>query len=59
MPATIIDEYKIFPRLMMLVVTILTYELARSKFGTERPSFDLHGCVNWLLRRLDEQRSKD
>ena len=28
MPATIIDEYKIFPRIMMLVVTILTYQAA-------------------------------
>ena len=26
MPSTIIDEYKIFPRIMMTVVTILTYQ---------------------------------
>ena len=26
MSATIIDEYKIFPRIMMLVLTILTYQ---------------------------------
>ena len=26
MASTIIDNYKIFPRLMMLVVTILTYQ---------------------------------
>jgi len=26
MASTIIDEYKIFPRFMMLVVTILTYQ---------------------------------
>lgn len=26
MPATIIAEYKIFPRIMMMVVTILTYQ---------------------------------
>ena len=26
MPSTIIDEYKIFPRVMMMVVTILTYQ---------------------------------
>ena len=26
MPATIIDEYKIFPRIMMMVVTVLTYQ---------------------------------
>ena len=25
MPATIIDEYKIFPLIMMMVVTVLTY----------------------------------
>ena len=26
MPSTIIDEYKIFPRIMMLMITILTYQ---------------------------------
>ena len=26
MPATIIDEYKIFPRIMIMVVTVLTYQ---------------------------------
>ena len=26
MPATIIDNYKVFPRLMMAVVTLLTYQ---------------------------------
>ena len=26
MASTIIDDYKIFPRIMMLVVTILTYQ---------------------------------
>ena len=26
MPSTIIDEYKIFPRIIMLMITILTYQ---------------------------------
>ena len=38
MPATIIDDYKVFPRLMMLVVTILTYQAVHWFMSLPDPS---------------------
>ena len=33
MPSTVIDEYKIFPRIMMMVVPILTYQAVHWYMG--------------------------
>ena len=56
MASTIIDNYKIFPRLMMLVVTILTYQATHWFMNLPDPSNAQAGLV-WLLWYLDEQRS--
>ncbi len=46
MPATIIDDYKIFPRLMMLVVTILTYQSVHWYMGLDNPTIQQSGLVS-------------
>lgn len=46
MPATIIDDYKIFPRLMMLVVTILTYQSVHWYMRLDDPTIQQSGLVS-------------
>jgi hypothetical protein len=46
MPATVIDEYKVFPRLMMLVVTILTYQSVHWYMSLPDPSLEQSGLVS-------------
>ena len=38
MASTVIDEYKIFPRIMMLVVTVLTYQATHWFMNLPDPS---------------------
>jgi hypothetical protein len=45
MPATIIDNYKVFPRLMMAVVTLLTYQAVHWYMSLSLP-------ILKILRRL-------
>ena len=52
MPATIIDEYKIFPRLMMLVVTILTYQSVHWYMSLSDPSVQQSGLVSICMGAL-------
>ena len=46
MPATIIDNYKIFPRLMMGVVTVLTYQSVHWYMTLENPTLQQSGLVS-------------
>ena len=46
MPATIIDEYKVFPRIMMLVVTILTHQSVHWYMSLPDPSLEQSGLVS-------------
>ena len=69
MPATIIDEYKIFPRIMMLMITILTYQAVhwymslpdnyKKHHSGSWVSERLHGSIHRLLWHLDVQGSQD
>lgn len=52
MPATVIDEYKVFPRLMMLVVTILTYQSVHWYMGLEAPTNGQAGLVSVCMGAL-------
>ena len=40
MPATIIDDYKIFPRIMMAAVTVLTYQSVHWFMQIEAPTLE-------------------
>ena len=51
MPATIIDEYKVFPRIMMLVVTILTYQSVHWYMSLPDPSLEQSGLVSYAWVR--------
>tara|TARA_R100001463_G_scaffold97562_3_gene152048 strand:+ start:389 stop:595 length:207 start_codon:yes stop_codon:yes gene_type:complete len=46
MPSTIIDNYKVFPRIMMGAVTILTYQTVHWYMGLADPSFEQSGLVS-------------
>lgn len=52
MPATVIDEYKVFPRIMMLVVTILTYQSVHWYMGLESPTNGQAGLVSACMGAL-------
>jgi hypothetical protein len=52
MPATVIDEYKVFPRLMMLVVTILTYQSVHWYMSLPDPSLEQSGLVSICMGAL-------
>jgi hypothetical protein len=52
MASTIIDEYKIFPRIMMLVVTILTYQSVHWYMGLEDPTIQQSGLVSVCMGAL-------
>ena len=52
MASTIIDEYKIFPRIMMLVVTILTYQSVQWYMGLEDPTIQQSGLVSVCMGAL-------
>ncbi len=46
MPATVIDNYKIFPRLMMGVVTVLTYQSVHWYMTLDNPTIQQSGLVS-------------
>tara|TARA_Y100000992_G_scaffold301189_1_gene271470 strand:- start:2275 stop:2493 length:219 start_codon:yes stop_codon:yes gene_type:complete len=46
MPATIIDDYKIFPRIMMAAVTVLTYQSVHWFMQIESPTLEQAGLVS-------------
>src|SRR6056300_883045 len=52
MPATVIDEYKIFPRLMMLVVTVLTYQSVHWYMSLPDPTNGQAGLVSVCMGAL-------
>ena len=52
MASTIIDNYKIFPRLMMLVVTILTYQATHWFMNLPDPSNAQAGLVSVCMGAL-------
>jgi len=47
-----IDDYKIFPRLMMFVVTVLTYQSVHWFMGLENPSNAQAGLVSVCMGAL-------
>ena len=52
MPATIIDDYKIFPRLMMFVVTLLTYQSVHWYMNLPDPTIQQSGLVSVCMGAL-------
>ena len=52
MAKTIIDDYKIFPRIMMLVVTILTYQAVHCFMSSPDPSVAQSGLVSVCMGAL-------
>jgi hypothetical protein len=52
MAFTIIDDYKIFPRIMMLVVTILTYQAVHWFMKLPDPSIAQSGLVSVCMGAL-------
>ena len=52
MPATIIDDYKIFPRIMMAAVTVLTYQSVHWFMQIEAPTLEQAGLVSVLFGAL-------
>ena len=52
MASTIIDNYKIFPRLMMLVVTILTYQSVHWFMSLPEPTTSQAGLVSVCMGAL-------
>ena len=52
MAHTIIDDYKIFPRLMMLVVTVLTYQSVHWYMSLSDPSNGQAGLVSVCMGAL-------
>ena len=52
MASTIIDNYKIFPRLMMFVVTILTYQATHWFMSLPDPSKAQAGLVSVCMGAL-------
>jgi hypothetical protein len=52
MAHTIIDDYKIFPRLMMLVVTILTYQSVHWYMSLPDPTTGQAGLVSVCMGAL-------
>jgi hypothetical protein len=52
MAKTFIDNFKIFPRLMMLVVTILTYQSVHWYMGLADPTIQQSGLVSVCMGAL-------
>lgn len=52
MAATILDDWKVLPRLMMLAVTILTYQAVHWFMGLEDPSVAQSGLVSVCMGAL-------
>jgi hypothetical protein len=52
MPATIIDNYKIFPRIMMGAVTVLTYQSVHWFMRLESPTLEQAGLVSVCMGAL-------
>ena len=52
MAKTIIDEWKIIPRIMMLAVTILTYQAVHWFMSLENPSNAQAGLVSVCMGAL-------
>ena len=52
MPRTIIDDWKIIPRLMMLAVTVLTYQSVHWYMGLEAPTNGQAGLVSVCMGAL-------
>ena len=52
MASTIIDDYKIFPRIMILVVTILTYQATHWFMSLPDPSNAQAGLVSVCMGAL-------
>jgi hypothetical protein len=52
MASTVIDDYKIFPRIMMLVVTVLTYQATHWFMSLEDPSNAQAGLVSVCMGAL-------
>jgi hypothetical protein len=52
MPATVIDEYKVFPRIMMAVVTLLTYQSVHWYMSLPDPSLEQSGLVSICMGAL-------
>jgi len=52
MAQTFIDNYKIFPRLMMLVVTILTYQSVHWYMALPDPTIQQSGLVSVCMGAL-------
>lgn len=49
---TLIDEYKVMPRLMMLAVTVLTYQSVHWYMGLDNPSVQQSGLVSVCMGAL-------
>ena len=49
MPSTIIDDYKIFPRLMMFVVTLLTYQSIHWYMNLPDPTMEQSGLISIVV----------
>lgn len=52
MASTVIDDFKIFPRIMMLVVTILTYQSVHWFMSLPDPSIAQSGLVSVCMGAL-------
>jgi hypothetical protein len=52
MAHTVIDNYKIFPRLMMFVVTLLTYQSVHWYMSLPNPSLEQSGLVSICMGAL-------
>ena len=52
MASTIIDDYKVFPRLMMFVVTLLTYQAVHWFMTIPDPSVAQSGLVSICMGAL-------
>ena len=52
MPATVLDDWKILPRLMMLAVTVLTYQAVHWFMSLPDPSVAQSGLVSVCMGAL-------
>jgi len=52
MPATVLDDWKILPRLMMLAVTVLTYQAVHWFMSLDDPSVAQSGLVSVCMGAL-------
>ena len=52
MARTMIDDWKVFPRLMMFVVTLLTYQTVHWYMGLPDPTVQQSGLVSICMGAL-------